>query len=513
LDSLEDKLRGRGWQPSRAEMEALFELLSGADRGQAELAERALARRGREVADEAVRRFDAARPPLRGRLVRLAGRFGMRDFLVAALADGDAKTRRNAVIALGKLGGADVEAELCAHWPRASLEERRSLADALGKIGGARALALLETEKSDDAELTRILGEARLKLSRTLMRENPGALDAEALPPRALPVVFRCRDGVASILAAEVEERLGKARVLDGETVTATLRRPLSALASVRTALYFAFPLPGAGDPGDAVVTALTSDVAGTLFAAFTRGPIRYRIEWASAGRRRGLTFRTAERIAAARPELVNDPTASLWEAIVDERRGVRVELWPRGLPDLRFAYRVEQVPASSHPTLAAALARLGGARDGDVVWDPFVGAATELIERARLGPARLYGTDLDDAALTRARANLAAAGVEAHLFAGDARTWAPPEPPTLILTNPPMGRRVLNKRLTGALYEDFLDHAARVLRPGGRLVWISPRPADTAARAQRLGLQLLTRQRVDMAGFWAELQAFKMAK
>jgi 23S rRNA G2445 N2-methylase RlmL len=206
----------------------------------------------------------------------------------------------------------------------------------------------------------------------------------------------------------------------------------------------------------------------------------------------------------------MNDPTASLWEAVVDETKGVRVELWPRGLADPRFAYRVEQVPASSHPTLAAALARIAGVRADDVVWDPFVGSGTELVERARLGPFRLlFGTDLDERALERARANLAAAGVVAELAAGDARLFRPRQRPTLILTNPPMGRRVLNKRLTGALYDDFLAHAAALLPPGGRLVWISPRADDTAARARSLGFTVEARHKVDMAGFWAELQAF----
>jgi 23S rRNA G2445 N2-methylase RlmL len=522
-EDLEEKLRGRGWQPSRVEMARLFERLALADRDEAELLERALARVGRAAADAALQQFSASRPPARGRLVRLIGRFGAeaepRDFLLRALGDADAKSRRNAVIALGKLSesGDQLESALGARWPDASLEERRSLAEALGKIGGAASQALLAGFETDDAELRRIVGEARLKLQRTLGRagQNLGRVDAEAAPPRALPVLFRCRHGLAALVAAEVRERLGaEARVVDEETVTATLSAPLGALQSVRTALRFAFPLPAGDkrDPGEAVVAALGSDVALDLMSAFTRGPLRYRIEWASGGHRRGLTFRTAEELARLRPSLLNDPTASLWEAVVDETNGVRVELWPRGLADSRFAYRVEQVPASSHPTLAAALARVAGARPDDVVWDPFVGGGTELIERARLGPFRkLYGCDLDDRALDHARVNLAAAGVSADLTVADARNFRPRERPTLILTNPPMGRRVLNKRLTGALFDEFLTHAVKILAPGGRLVWLSPRAADTAAKARKLGFKLTENHRVDMAGFWAELQSFSL--
>jgi hypothetical protein len=379
---------------------------------------------------------------------------------------------------------------------------------------------------ASDPELARILDEARLKLARTLDRAQGGRIRADVTPRGALPLLAHCRHGLSRLLADELAPF--SPRVLDDETVSLTLRAPLAELFRARTMLRFGFPLPVPrhAELGDAVVAALTSDAAWSIFSQLSDGPLRYRLEWAHAGHRRGLTFRCAAAITQARPALLNDPTASPWEAIVREaepaapdRRAaaarpaqplVSVELWPRGLPDPRFAYRRAHVPASSHPTLAAALARVAGARADDVVWDPFTGAGTELIERARLGPfRRLYGTDLDGAALTLARQNLDSAAVAATLTVADARTFTPPEPPTLILTNPPMGRRVLDRHATGALYRDFLTHAAQLLPSGGRLVWISPRGDETLALAEPLGLRCGLRQRVDMAGFWGELQSF----
>jgi len=91
------------------------------------------------------------------------------------------------------------------------------------------------------------------------------------------------------------------------------------------------------------------------------------------------------------------------------EGRAQQRDLLRRHPVDERFAYRTETVAASSHPTIAAALVRLVPPREDDVVWDPFVGSALELIERARLGPYRaLHGTDVDEGALEAARANLA---------------------------------------------------------------------------------------------------------
>ena len=518
-------LQQKGWQPARSDVEPLFALLASGDKETADAASRALARLGADAAHAAIARFDAATPVARARLTRLVGRVAQarRDrqlatFLLARVGDDDDKSARNAALALGKLGelvpAADVERALVARWAAASPSLRRALAEALGKVGGAAALALLDDARSardsDDAELARVTHEARVKIQRTLGREQPGAIADDVAPAAPLRALAHCRHGLSQLLCDELAQHA--ARVVDDETVSLTLRAPLSSLWSARTMLRFGFPLPARGaDLEHAVVDALASDAAWALLSRFTRGTIRYRLEWADAGHRRALTFRVAAAVAARRPQLVNDPTATLWEVVVREHgKRATVELWPRGLPDPRFAYRVAHVPASSHPTLAAALARVAGARPDDVVWDPFVGAATELVERARLGPARaLYGTDADDDALARARDNLAAAHVDATLTRADARTYTPPAPPTLVITNPPMGRRVLDRHRTGDLYRDFLAHVAVLMPRGARLVWISPRGDETLAVATPLGLRVSYRQRVDMAGFWGEIQSF----
>ena len=522
-ERLKRALAARGYQPARADIAPLFALLAAGDRDAAEAASRALARLGSDAAAQAQARLGTAPPAERARLVRLIGRVaqargdaGLGALLLELVADPDDKTARNAALALGRLGdhvpAAAAERALVARWPTAAPSLRRALAEALGKLGGADTLALLETaDAGDDAELRRLVDEARLKIARTQARQAPGRIRDDVAPARPLPVRAHCRFGLARLCADELAAH--GARVVDDETVALTLRAPLAALWQSRTLLSFGFPLPPprGDDLERAVVDALASDAAWAIVSRFTDGPARYRIEWAEAGHRRALTFRVAAAVAARRPELRNDPTATLWEAVVREAGGLSVELRPRGLPDPRFAYRRAHVPASSHPTLAAALARVAGVRADDVVWDPFVGAGTELVERARLGPTRaLFGTDADEAALARARENLDAAGVRATLTLGDARSFRPPLPPTLILTNPPMGRRVLDRHRTGELYRAFLAHAAALLPRGGRLVWISPRGDETLALATPLGLRNTLRQRVDMAGFWGELQRFE---
>ena len=81
------------------------------------------------------------------------------------------------------------------------------------------------------------------------------------------------------------------------------------------------------------------------------------------------------------------------------------------------------------------------------------MGSGLELCERARAGPyAKLLGSDRDAGALEVARANLDSCGAEHFtLFRGDARSSIPRPRPTLVITNPPMGRRVLRNGMPGS--------------------------------------------------------------
>lgn len=503
-------IRAPGFTPSAREVDAVVELL--ADKALAKAAERALGRAGAPAMKALLARADAP-APLRGRVVRALGRFvdeaEARARLLAALEDEDPKARRSAVIALGKRRTPEVEAALLALWDREEREDlRRSIAASLGKVGGPRALEALSAAPEGGPELREVLERARLMLERDCHREEGGAIDASRAPARPLQVLLRCRRGLEPILA----EESGGRPVRPG-AVALTLRGPLAFLYSARTFVDVAFPLPfervGAGeDPADAAIRAIASKRARQVFETWTVGPARYRVAFASGGHRRALVWKVARGVAARSPALVNDPTESLWEATIREvPGGVEVELSPRALEDPRFTYRQELVRASSHPTIAAALARVAGAGPGDVVWDPFVGSGAELVERSLAGPsAALLGSDTDPAAIEAARANLAAAGVEASLRVADALT-ARPRGVTLILTNPPMGRRVLRDGTVRDVLDRFVDHAARVLRPGGRLVWVSPFPARSLARARKARLVLERRFRVDMGGFNAELQ------
>ncbi|MEZ4368296.1 MAG: methyltransferase [Kofleriaceae bacterium] len=380
------------------------------------------------------------------------------------------------------------------------------MVEALGKVGGDDALARLRAlDCGDDAELARRRGRAILMIERDGARATASAVDFAAPLPTGTVVIARCRDGVAPLLA----EELGPAATVVGPgAVRVDGARTLGEIARARTLVSVGarLPLGDDDDPAAAIADALAAPPTLALLSTLTVGPIRWRLDVAGAGHRRGLVWRTAQAVSARAPSLTNDPTQTTWDVVVD--LGARaLELRPRRLPDDRFPWRVRDVPAASHPTIAAALARLASARADDVVWDPFCGSGSELIERARLGPARtLVGTDLSDDALAAAAANVAAAGLTERidLRRGDARQAAPPGV-SLIITNPPLGRRLRGDVV--AMLEAFLRHAATSLVPGGRLVWLTPIARSSDALLRELGLRLDRDLAVDLGGFDAPMQ------
>jgi 23S rRNA G2445 N2-methylase RlmL len=436
--------------------------------------------------------------------------------------------QRGAASALGRLVESEASAEIAAAllnvWDEApELPLAKVIAEALGKLGVGSARARLESVRDGDPELARIARNAVTMLVRDGSRGEASEVRGDLAGDFDVDLVFSCRAGLEGFLVDELAEKCPSARdVRKGPPgsgrVRAVWRGAPRELFAARTMLGFAFDVPSEpihdGGVEDAAVRALTSESVRRILETWTTGTVRYRLDAEGEGRGRGTTWRVVHALAEAERSRrwVNDPTDSTWHISLKVASGaVHALLTPRKLADPRFTYRVRDVPAASHPTVAAALVRASRMTADDVVWDPFVGSASELIERAKAGPYRaLVGSDLDGDALSAARANVEAAGLgDLSLIVGDATQHVPPGV-TRIITNPPMGRRVARDGSLAELLDRFTDHAARVLSPGGRLTWLSPLPGRTAARAEANALSVVLRQTVDMGGFHAELQAWE---
>ncbi len=512
----------------------MLELLGEAENRRARAVEAAILRIGPAVADGVLAAAKTAKAPLRGRAMKIIGRWAsargeLIDELLAALGDDDAKTQRNAIIALGKLEDPRIGPQLLR---LARVETRaphlRSLTEAIGKVGGEEGLSWLRAlDERGDAELARLRGKALLIAERSLRRQGTkGAaqVDLEAEVRTPVAVELRCRAGLEELLMEELAE-LGiveRPEIVAQGVIRGGFRGQLGALYRPRLALEVSLPQPWPEgterrDEVGALIACLGEPALRERLRRWTRGTPTYRLDLAG-GHRRSEVWRAAKGVAEAAPELVNDPTESAWEVrTLRVGRGLGISLVPRAVEDPRFAYRCGDVPAASHPTIAAALARLlaeGGSGAEATVWDPFVGSGLELCERGLMAPyGRLWGSDIDPEALRVAGGNLESAGLDRfELVEADACELTIPGGVSSIISNPPLGRRVHRGQAQSLLCE-ALPNLVRNLRVGGCLVWITPEPRRTRAVAERAGLELERWQRIDLGGFAATAERWRRVR
>lgn len=445
-----------------------------------------------------------------------------RAWLLPLLRHPEEKIRRYAILALPKLDSGPTEEIALLHLlerdpgPR----ERAHLTAALEKFGANTTLHWLRLHPH-----TLPLDPARLQANaaRTTHPSGP-ELDRTLDPFPALRIHLRCRRGLEPFLRTELTLTPDLTRhfsFLSSHPGLCSLRahRPfaLRHLLTSRCCSSFSFvlgllpPSPLPPDP-QALAHLITSPTARRILSALHPGTPRYRIETGSVPNPTPWLRQVTTSAHHLWPDLLNDPRQAPWFIeLHPEKPGISVELRPRFPTDPRFTYRVADHPAASHPPLAAALARWATSdASPDHVWDPFCGSGLELIERARLGRvASLHGTDLDPAALQACRLNLAAAGCDqfpVRLAACDFRDLATagisPASLTLILTNPPLGRRL---RIPGLrqLIHDLFHIATITLRPGGRLILANPIRLTSSPP----GLTLVERRWADLGGFLCRLE------
>jgi len=447
----------------------------------------------------------------------------VRSWLVRLLKDPIEKVRRYAMTALPKLGSGPVEEkELLSLLQTTTIErEKKFLAQALEKIGGTATLDTVtdvpgfpQTEQKVKASLAR--------------QERPSTIRMERLlfGVTGLRTHLHCRKGLEEILHDEVKEYIAKYRkfriveVRSGlVAITPTTPFSLRDIYMLRCFASFGFFLghvqgSNPTDSVNAIASMMISPLSQSILSAFTEGSIRYRLEFVSKGHQRGAVRLLANRAYAMCPDILNDPRSAPWSMdLIPTGHGISIELRPKLTPDPRFTYREEDLRVTSHPPLAASMARLSGRGKQEIVWDPFCGSGLELIERARLGGIRsIYGTDINPNAIDICRTNFAASKVKSvplTLACCDFRDYSKveglgPETVTLIITNPPMGRRIRIHNIRG-LFGDLFDVAATVLKPGGRLIFANPlriEPSDPS-------LKLKYRKVVDLGGFNCHLEMY----
>jgi len=176
---------------------------------------------------------------------------------------------------------------------------------------------------------------------------------------------------------------------------------------------------------------------------------------------------------------------------VVESLCAVTVQLTRKALSyrhDRTYRPRVSLKPNVAYACLR--LARVGPGTER--LLDPFCGSGTILVEAADLLPGtELWGSDWSERAVAGARTNLEGAGLRDRfrLQGGDARALAELYPTAscdALVTNPPYGARLGRDIAFPRFYRDFLEQAALVLRPGGRLVVLARKRGAFNVAAQR---------------------------
>jgi 23S rRNA G2445 N2-methylase RlmL len=170
--------------------------------------------------------------------------------------------------------------------------------------------------------------------------------------------------------------------------------------------------------------------------------------------------------------------------------------------------YKVEHLPASLRPTVAAAMVRLAGAKAHEVFLDPMCGAGTILAEQLELGrlrrqaPVRALGGDVDVGALRAAAPNLRRFFEELPLARWDA-TRLPLADASVdhIVSNPPFGKQLGRPDEIGPLYARMVREYDRVLRPGRQAVLLVSDWQALQEAARAVGWRRAANHRVRVLG------------
>lgn len=411
-----------------------------------------------------------------------------RVWLTSLLQDPEEKIRRYAMNALPKLGGgAESEKAVLELLDQPQGErEVKNLSQTLSKIGGEATLEKLEALHDESEALHQAEQKVKAQLAR---KEEPASikLDAKIKETKKLRIHLRTRRGMETFVRDELlahpklKSRFKVVRTSPA-CVALTALRPftLADVYELRTfgSINFVLGVVGKNEANHTAAMAqiIASPQTQLLCTKLTEGQPRYRLQFMRAKVPPRKVQDIVNAAFALCPDLLNDSRKSPWAIeVYPEKVGQSVELRPRVSPDPRFTYRVDDVPASTHPPLAAAMAQLAGVQENESIWDPFCGSALELIERARLGGVdSIVASDRDEGALAVARLNFESAGIDSGMVALNRGSFRNYEKVTgiasqsisLILANPPLGRRVRIEDLQG-LIKDFFQVAADTLRPG----------------------------------------------
>lgn len=168
-----------------------------------------------------------------------------------------------------------------------------------------------------------------------------------------------------------------------------------------------------------------------------------------------------------------NNPSAYDCELRIDSRNDrcdLYWKLW--NVPDRRYPWRKDTLPASIHPALAHTLTRYALSfvkTERPSVLDPFAGSGSLLFAaEAQRDCKSLLGVDKSGTAVAIARENAKAGSSRARFVCRDILRFEAREGADLVVSNMPFGGRVGSHRDNEQLYMRFVRRLPNLLNPNG---------------------------------------------
>ncbi|MDE7325193.1 MAG: methyltransferase [Lachnospiraceae bacterium] len=419
--------------------------------------------------------------------------------LAVCFSSEDAKARKNAALVAGELAVGELLPLL---WEAYNAEETRFVKSAyLEAIKHYDYTGLLPGLKQ---ALARVNAQEVTKESRKHLQEERMLLRELVAAKESVKWHRYKGEGIVSDLVLTTNRNhrhvlfgeLGAVRKKEfGAGVIVQVKEPEKLLA-LRTFEEMFFVLPGAKvlppKPEEAAEMLLQAGIVKYLQIRHEQNgtPLRFRIEMRGKLplEKRGLFVR---RMAAVLEEGSSGMLANVTEGYEFELRlieakegGYRVLIKLFTLYDRRFSYRQKTISTGMRPANAAlcmALADLFGGTDGTSffnrnarVLDPFCGAGTMLIERAKRAPVKeMFGVDILSEAVDCARINTQLADVKANYIHRDFFTFTKEEPFTEIVTDMPFTVTGEEEKERGIeeLYRRFFLCAPKFLCEDGRML------------------------------------------
>lgn len=413
------------------------------------------------------------------------------DFLMHS----DPKVRKNVCGIIGEIAdSAYLEALYSAYSIEQQLFVRPSYILSIGNCGGALdaeklqeildALIIKEKaceDKSDNKKDEKHLNEEKLAFARAIAKLSTHEHHEFTGFMNPVPMVLTAMNNQFEITLIDLKEKsINGTLVNEGILIN---EKDLNKVYTCRTFYEILYPLDSCKDLelNYKVIAAaiLNADILGFLnqcHAGPVNTPFWYRVEFKTVDYNRERTefvknlSRELDEISDG--NLKNSPSSYEVEIRIVEKNNLCsafIKLYTS--KDTRFNYREKTVPASINPVTSAIVIKAISKwlkPDAKVI-DPFCGAGTMLIERAKLkGYSSLTGVDIFNLAITAATINSDLADVKIELIPEDILGFSGFSLFDEMISNMPFESRSGVHDFNTELYSEFVNKIPRLVRPGG---------------------------------------------